>query len=164
MRLKSVFFFLFCLFFVSACSVADQVPASSTAQPASIYPTPEWDSLPEVLPQAAKGYELYSWQSGSDWLFTLITATNRNKTFEELTAPGNEIQDEDRIKITVASEEDLVNLLSRLPQKTEVFWSGIDLSGEVEEGTFYFSFPPDDLVDRVQARAEELGILLHTLK
>ena len=164
MRIKSFLSFLFCLFLVSACTATEQTPAAATAQPASAYPAPEWGSLPEVFPQSVKGYELYSWQSGPDWLFTLITATNRNKTFEELTAPGNEIQEDGMVKITVGSEQDLLILLSRLPQKTEVSWSGIDLSGEVEEGTFYFSFPPDDLLDRIQTRADELGILLHTLK
>jgi hypothetical protein len=42
------------------------------------------------------------------------------------------------VKITVGSEQDLLILLSRLPQKTEVFWSGIDLSGEVERNILLF--------------------------
>ena len=38
-----------------------------------------------TLPHSMKGYELYSWQVGDDWHFTLITGTNRLKTLEEIT-------------------------------------------------------------------------------
>ncbi len=30
-----------------------------------------------------KGYELYSWKEGETWNYTLITATNRLKSFDE---------------------------------------------------------------------------------
>jgi kynurenine formamidase len=43
-------------------------------------------------------------------------------------------------------------------------WSGIDLTGEVEEGIVYFTYPPDDLMDRVATAAEENGVILHTLQ
>jgi len=33
------------------------------------------------LPRSVKGYELYSWRSGGTWQFTLITGTNRLKTY-----------------------------------------------------------------------------------
>jgi hypothetical protein len=36
------------------------------------------------LPHSMKGYELYSWSEDSQWHFTLITGTNRNKTLEEI--------------------------------------------------------------------------------
>jgi len=45
--------------------------------------------LPCQLPsqRQMKGYELYSWQNGSNWNFTLITGTNRTKSFDEIIAP-----------------------------------------------------------------------------
>ena len=33
-----------------------------------------------------KGYELYSWQDGGQWKFSLLVGTNREKTLEEIPA------------------------------------------------------------------------------
>jgi hypothetical protein len=68
------------------------------------------------------------------------------------------------IKVTVASIDDLVTLIERLPSDVDLLWSGIDLTGEVEEGIVYFTYPPDDLMDRVATAAEENGVILHTLQ
>src|SRR4030042_198608 len=45
----------------------------------------------DKLPTSAKGHELYSWQEDSQWPFTLITGTNRNKTLEEIIANVNTV-------------------------------------------------------------------------
>jgi len=68
------------------------------------------------------------------------------------------------IKITVTIIDDLETLLERLPTGVDVFWSGIDLGGEVEEGIPYFTYPPDVIMDRVIDIANEQGVQLHTLK
>ena len=41
-----------------------------------------------------KGYELYSWKVGTDWNYTLITGTNRPKTFEEVSAATGVVDDQ----------------------------------------------------------------------
>ena len=130
---------------------------------ASNYPSPDWTRIPDQLSDSLKGYELYSWQTGEDWVFTLISGTNRIKSFEEITSAATLLED-GFVKITVTTMDDLETLLKRLPAGVEVFWSGIDLSGEVEEGTPYFTYPPDEIMDRVIAIADEQGVQLHTLK
>lgn len=127
------------------------------------YSTPDWEKIPDPLPISMRGYELYSWQTGGDWIFTLTTGTNRIKSFEEITSTENKVED-GFIKITVNSLNDLVKLIQRLPTGVDLLWSGIDLTGEVEEGTLYFTYPPDDLMDRVEEAAAEQGIQMHTLQ
>lgn len=34
--------------------------------------------------KSLKGYELYSWQNGNDWFFSLVVGTNRNKSVKEV--------------------------------------------------------------------------------
>lgn len=145
------------VFLLVACAGNDQ-----TEKPQE-YPTSDWEQIPAQLPESMKGYELYSWQSGEDWVFTLTTGTNRTKSFEEITAPENSVTADGLIKITVTDLEDLKKLLTRLPAGTELFWSGIDLTGEVEEGIVYFSYPAEQTLQMIAAWAEELHIRLHTL-
>ncbi|MEK0337566.1 MAG: hypothetical protein QQN41_09055, partial [Nitrosopumilus sp.] len=47
--------------------------------------------LENIIPKSMKGYELYSFpvQSEEEWYFTLITGTNRLKTFPEITSDEN---------------------------------------------------------------------------
>ena len=97
-------------------------------------------------------------------MFTLISGTNRSKSFDEITAPGNTTTDDGMVKITVNSLEDLAVLLRRLPAGEEVFWGGIDLSDQVSEGTLYFSYPPEENITQILRLAEEIGITIHTLQ
>lgn len=136
---------------------------SACTAPSPGYTEPDWEKIPDQLPESLKGYELYSWQVGEDWIFTLITGTNRSKSFEEITSTEDNYED-GFIKITVLDLEDLQTLLSRLPPGTELFWSGIDLTGQVEEGTLYFSYPPQESLNEITKWAGELDIQLHTLQ
>ena len=156
-----------CLFFIlilftTGCAPTNTGVMEDGVTPASAYPTPDWEEIPATLPDMGKGYELYSWQADEDWCFTLIAGTNRSKSFEEITSTQNSL-DEGFIKITVTSIDDLEILIKRLPEGIDLIWSGIDLSGEVEEGTQYFTYPPEDVVTRIVELALEQGIELHTL-
>ena len=155
---------LLCLLilFANGCAPANPGIVEDGVIPASAYPTPDWEEIPATLPDMGKGYELYSWQVDEDWCFTLIAGTNRSKSFAEITSTQNSL-DESFIKITVTSMDDLETLLKRLPQGIDLIWSGINLSGEVEEGTLYFTYPPEDVVTRINELALEQGIELHTL-
>lgn len=157
---KIILLMMSVLFLLAACDKSEV----NEGLPANTYPTPDWNAIPGELPQSLKGYELYSWQVGKDWLFTLVTGTNRSKSFEEITAAGSQVEDDGFIKITVSSVEDLETLLKHLPIGEEVTWSGIELSGEVAEGTLYFSYPPQAVMDEITQLADELGITLHTLQ
>ena len=149
-----------CLLMFTACSHGEQ---DRLNEENGALPTADWSIIPEQLPELMKGYELYSWQTGSTRVYTLTTGTNRSKSFSEITAIENTVEG-DYLKISVASLEELKKLLSRLPANTEVFWGGIDLAGQVDEGTIYFSYPADEDLNEILDYAQELGINLHTIQ
>jgi hypothetical protein len=136
-------------------------PIDVTSSP---LPTLDWNTLPEEFPQSMKGYELVSWQVGESWNFTLISGTNREKTFEELMAPDSNVDENGFVKITVSGFAQIKTVLDRLPVESEVFWGGMDLTGQVPEGTLYFSFPPQDSMDDLIAYAKDRGVTLVSLK
>lgn len=127
-------------------------------------PTLDLSKFPNPLPESMKGYELVSWQSGGEWNFTLVTGTNRSKTFEELLAPDSSVSADGFVKITVPGVEGIKKVLAMLPAKTEVFWNGMDLSGQVPEGTIYFAYPEksvqDDLISFCNKHDVTLNILV----
>ena len=96
-----------------------------------------------------KGYELVSWQAGGEWNFTLITGTNREKSFDELTMAGNEVNSDGYVKLTVTGVDYLLKILALLPQSEQVIWGGMVLEGEVPEATIYFAYPPDEIVQKI---------------
>lgn len=119
--------------------------AASTNTPAAL-PTPV------LLPASMKGYELYSWQVGDEWYFTVITGTNRNKTVEEIKAEENVESKDGWVKITVIGAEELKNLLARIPAGESVFWvDGLIAPAE-------FAKPPAALVDEIQEYGMGLGL------
>ncbi|MFA5309461.1 MAG: hypothetical protein WC370_08280 [Dehalococcoidales bacterium] len=87
------------------------------------------------LPHAMKGYELYSWQEGADWHFTLITGTNRNKTLDEIIS-GESVEGEDGwVNIHVTGVDAIKNVLKRVPSGEFVSWSsgwGVALGTQTE--------------------------------
>ncbi|MBA4385733.1 MAG: hypothetical protein C0410_13430 [Anaerolinea sp.] len=128
------------------------------------WPTLDLGKFPNPLPGSMKGFELVSWQVGDAWNFTLITGTNRSKTFEELLSPESTVSADGFVKITVSGVENIKKVLALLPANTEVFWSGMDLSGQVPEGTLYFTYPEkivkDDLINFCAKNYVALEILV----
>jgi hypothetical protein len=117
-------------------------------------------AVPEPLPISMKGYELYSWQNGGQWVFTLMTGTNRLKTLAEITtAPDSESADR-LIKVSARGIAELESLLTRLPSKSEIFWmgSGSLKQAGVEPGGL--SLPPQDVITVIQERCLRLGLIL----
>lgn len=110
-----------------------------------------------------KGYELVSWQSGGTWNFTLVTGTNREKSFEELTQPGNEVSQDGYVKLTMTGVDDLLKILALLPAEEQVVWGGMVLEGEVPEDTVYFAYPPDEIVQKIADFCLTQGIDLITM-
>jgi hypothetical protein len=116
------------------------------------------DTLPAELPDSMKGYELYSWEINGTWHFTLVTGTNRNKTEDEIIAEENTISGDGFVKITVAGEEALLDLLSRLPPESDILWCTSD-SPQVEDSA-KFTLPDEEMVDRIGAFCLEHSINL----
>lgn len=128
------------------------------------YPTLDFAAFPEVLPVSLKGYDLMSWQVGDAWNFTLVTGTNREKTFEELMSSESGVDENGYVKITVSGIVQIKKVIDRLPAESQVFWGGMDLAGQVPAGTLYFSFPPQDMMDELIAYAKDRGVDLVSLK
>lgn len=153
-----------CFLILTACGSGEPgIQPTGEIQDWSSQPTLDWQEIPGKLPQSMKGYELYSWQAGKIRVYTLITGTNRSKSFEEITALENTI-DGNIIKISVTSLTDLKTLLSRLPAAEEVFWGGINLEGQVSDETLYFSYPAEEDMAGILHFSQEIGIKLHTIQ
>ena len=73
-----------------------------------------------------KGYELYSWRPNGeqDWMYTLVTSTNRAKTWDEISTPDSTITEDGWLKITVQGEDALKSVLDRFPEGEAIFWWG----------------------------------------
>lgn len=78
----------------------------------------------KALPTSMKGYEIYCWfdEEQDSWRYTLITGTNRLKTYKEITAEEDTITSGGWVKITVTGEDALKALLARLPEGEEIVW------------------------------------------
>lgn len=120
--------------------------------------------LPTPLPHSIKGYELYSWQTGEDWNFTLITGTNRIKTFEEIIASGNTVNEDGFIKVSVGGVDELKKLLKLLPTGESILWGGMDLGSEVPIGTIYLTLPPQSMINEVTRFCASLGLDLTSIQ
>jgi hypothetical protein len=109
---------------------------SETTTPASV----------SSLPHSVKGYELYSWQQGGQWLFTLTLGTKRVKFADEI-IPNPTSEPSDIRGITLDA---LLNTLARLPSGEWLFWNTLRDAST--------SYPPQEMIDRVTARAGQLGL------
>ena len=146
---------------VSTATATAAVATYPATAPAGTF---DVSTLPAQLPDSMKGYELYSWQTGSDWNFTLITGTNRTKSFDEIIAPGNSLGADGLVKISVNGVEDLKKVLQRLPKGESILWGGMDLGSQVMAGMVYLTFPPQQLINEVTAYCASLQLNLTTLK
>lgn len=72
---------------------------------------------------STKGYELYSWMADNQWNFTLITATNRNKTFEEIYLDENISSEHGFIKLRFNGIQSLLEGLEKIPDGETIFLS-----------------------------------------
>ncbi|MFC1994843.1 hypothetical protein ACFLVK_00335 [Chloroflexota bacterium] len=115
-------------------------------------------SINEVdkLPHSLKGYELYSWEEGSQWHFTLITGTDRTKTMEEVTSKEDNISETGLVKIHVVGADAIKSVLSRLPDGESVFWCD-ELHIEEITGTD-LQQPPEQITDLIEEYTKQLGL------
>lgn len=134
-----------------------------TETTAAIESTLDLSTLPTQLPSSMKGYELYSWQVGEEWNFTLVTGTNRSKTFDEIIAPVNTVSPDGFIKLSVSGVENLKKLLALLPSGEQIVWGGMDLGGQVPAGTVYLAFPSAEMLADMKTYCSGLGLTLTSL-
>lgn len=93
------------------------------------------------FPESMKGYELYSWQEGSQWNFSLLVGTNRDKTLDEIKAADTALRGVDA----------LTSALEQMPAGQYITWSSRET----------LSFPPDDIIEQIEQSCEEKGLILN---
>ena len=126
-------------------------------------PQPVSALLTTPLPSSMKGYELYSWyvEQDSEWYYTLITATNRLKTYEEITSAEDKVIEEGWVKITVKGTDSLKELLGRLPESETVVWIDGTWPEHVPGEGRNFAFPERRIVDEIERHCRQLGLELN---
>ena len=122
--MKTVRAFLFILFvsLTSACGSTPEPPATPFAE-------------------SMKGYELYSWQEGGGWKFSILVGTNREKSLEEIKSA----------ETVFSGVEELTSALERMPEGQYVTWSSKET----------LPFPPEEIIEQVEKICEELGLILN---
>jgi len=119
-------------------------------------------SIAEIdkLPRSFKGYELYSWSEDSQWHFTLITGTNRNKALEEIISSEDIISETGWVRIHVAGVDAIKAVLSKLHQGEDVFWFAEWRSEQTPPANINFMLPPEPVIDSIKEHAGQCGLNL----
>ena len=121
MRTKpSLFFTILLAVLLSSCS--------TTAQPGATLPA-----------ESMKGFELYSWQEGDQWKFSLLTGTNHEKTLDE-----------------VQSEDAALDGVDALRSALEGVSVGQTITWSAKEP---LAFPPEEIVQQVEQICSDQGLL-----
>ncbi len=81
---------------------------------------PALNSLPDFLPHSMKGYVLYAWERDGRTWFTLITGTNRLKSFDELDEAKRLVGEDGWVRVRVSGVAAARDLLRRVPADTSV--------------------------------------------
>jgi hypothetical protein len=101
---------------------------------------------------AMKGYELYSWKQDGKWHFSIVTGTNRRKTYEEITSDKNIVRGTGSLK----------EQLQKLPKGSEVIWTtGIDPVVKAATGKApKLELPSGGRVRKIKKHCDKIGIKL----
>lgn len=125
-------------------------------------PAPVEDGWISPLPTVAKGYELYSWRADGrgPWHYVLITGTNRQKTYEEITASPNTEGQADWVKLHADSLQDLKAILRRLAPGETVIWMPEGWLADSPESVDAIWLPAQDVIAEIEAYCQQFGIQL----
>jgi hypothetical protein len=91
--------------------------------------------------ESMKGYELYSWQEGGQWKFSVLVGTNRQKTLEEIKSTD----------VVLSGVDALTSTLERIPAGQYITWSSRET----------LSFPPEDIRSQVEQACKDKGLILN---
>jgi hypothetical protein len=99
-------------------------------------------SQPAATPlgESMKGYELYSWQDGNQWKFSLLVGTNREKTLDEIKSSD----------VVLSSVDELKSALEKVPAGQYIAWSSKEM----------LSLPPADILKQVEQICKNEGLIL----
>jgi len=105
-----------------------------------------------------KGYEIYSWQEDDQWVFKLITGTNRQKSIDEIMSDSEPIQEDSLVNIKIIGVDSLKKTLERVPKDESVFWLTADKMETAASQTNPFGFPSDIMIKDLQLFCEKIGV------
>ena len=91
------------------------------------------------LAESMKGYELYSWQEGERWVFSLLVGTYRVQTLEEIKST----------ETLLPGVEPSITRLDQVPSGQYVTWTARET----------LAFPPDDIIRQVEQICEDKGLM-----
>ncbi len=110
------------------------------------------------FPHSMKGYELYSWPEDSQWHFTLITGTNRNKTLEQIISNANIVSEDGWVQIHVVGVDAIKTVLSKLPQSEEILWLARLRSEQTPQDDVKITLPTGPPIDTIKEHAGRCGL------
>ncbi len=110
------------------------------------------------LPHSVKGYELYSWSEDSQWYFTLVTGTNRNKTLEEIISNEDFISEAGWVQIHVVGVDVIKTVLSKLAQNEFIFWLVGMRSEQTAQAGVNITLPTGPTIDTIKEHAKRCGL------
>jgi hypothetical protein len=120
MRMKaSLFLVVLLAVFLSGCKTAAQTVATLPAE-------------------SMKGYELYSWQEGDQWKFSLLTGTNREKTLDEIQSTDVALDGVDALR----------SALQGISPGQTITWSAKE----------HLAFPPDEILQQIEQICRNQGL------
>ena len=93
------------------------------------------------FPESMKGYELYSWQEGGQWKFSLLVGTNRLKTLDEIKSAH----------VVLTGVDELTSTLKNIPSGQYITWSSRET----------LAFPPEEIRSQVELICKAQGLLLN---
>lgn len=91
--------------------------------------------------ESMKGYELYSWQEGGQWKFSVLVGTNREKSLDEIKST----------EVVLSGIDALTATLEKIPAGQYITWSSRES----------LSFPPDDIRSQVEQVCKDRGLILN---
>ena len=105
-------------------------------------PTNHIDLDALTFPHSMKGWELYSWPKGNNWNYSILTGTDRLKSYEEVTTN----------QVIVTGKDSLKMVLDKFPTDEMILWIG---RGWLERcwggGMHDLSLPPQEILDEISA-------------
>jgi hypothetical protein len=92
------------------------------------------------LGESMKGYELYSWQEGGQWKFSILVGTNREKSIEEIKSA----------EVVLSGVDALQSKLEEIPAGQYITWTSKET----------LSLPPEDIIKQVEQTCKDEGLIL----